>query len=99
MSIEVPTTDGMRMAWAIRVNKHNDEGAQEFDAWLDGVKAQARKDALEEAAAALDMSFYTALPGEIPFTTPRSNEPAYQTGHFLQNHQKNMIQRWLRARS
>lgn len=58
----------------------------------------ARGEALEEAAAALDKAFYTSQ-DEIPFTIPRANEPAHQTGHFLQTHSKNMIQRWLRARS
>lgn len=29
-----PTTDEMRFAWADRVNKHDQEGAEEFDRWL-----------------------------------------------------------------
>ena len=49
MSIEIPTTDQVRFAWADAAGKHNQEGSEEFDAWLASEKAMA----WEEAAHAM----------------------------------------------
>ena len=44
------TTDRMRFLWADSVNRHDQEGAEEFDAWIAEVQREAKAEVLHETA-------------------------------------------------
>jgi hypothetical protein len=74
------STDQVRFAWADHVNKHNEEGAQEFDAWLDGVKAQAWNEGYAEGRDVRDEDWQRPTNPYEPAPEAPINRPRRMTG-------------------
>lgn len=70
MSEYTPTTDEMRFAWADRVNKHDQEGAEEFDRWLAEVQREAAEKAWDECY--YDTHEWYSTKDETLYTAPEN---------------------------
>lgn len=66
-----PSVDEVRFAWAEHVNKHNQEGAEEFDRMIDAVRAEVAEQIADAIAAGSDA------------TSDRMNGPEYFGGMAL----------------